>query len=110
MFHFTDKSGFDAIRSQPMWRFLAQQPRRLENPKGAYFTSYPPGTWKLSVKIFVPKAKLEYVFQFEDRGDLLPLPGGRGHNNTIYYSPVDYCVERERQLFHSASDDWDGGE
>jgi len=39
MFHFTDKSGFDAIRSQPNWRFLAQQPRRMENPKGAYFTA-----------------------------------------------------------------------
>jgi len=75
----------------------------------AYFTTYAPGTWKLSIKIFVPKAKLEFVFEFLDRGDLLPLPGGRGQNDTIFYSPDDYCVERERQLVHSSSTHWKGG-
>jgi hypothetical protein len=37
MFHYTDKQGYDGIRSQPTWKFIAHQPPG-EHPKGAYFT------------------------------------------------------------------------
>lgn len=103
MNHFTDKPGHHAIRSQPTWTFKAGKPRAKHNPVGAYFTNYPPDEPNLSVKIFVPKEKLQFMFSFSDADDLVPLPGGRGRERHIYYSRVDYFVERERQLFEGES-------
>jgi len=103
MNHFTDKPGYQAIRSQPTWVFKAGKPRAKHNPVGAYFTDYSPDEPNLSVKVFVPKDKLQFLFSFSDANDLLPLPGGRGRERHIYYSPEDYSVERERQLFEGES-------
>jgi hypothetical protein len=100
MNHFTNKEGFDGIRSQPTWSFRASQPRAAHNPVGAYFTDYPPDEHNLAVKLFLPREKLHYIFAFSDRGNLLPLPGGRGRLKRIFYSPVTYEVDRSRQMFH----------
>jgi hypothetical protein len=100
MNHFTNKEGFDGIRSQPTWAFRASQPLAPHNPVGAYFTNYEQDEHNLAVKLFLPREKLHYIFSFIDRGDLLPLPGGRGRLKHIFYSPVTYEVERGRQTFH----------
>jgi hypothetical protein len=97
--HFTDKAGFDGIRSQPVWLFKALQPPPRRHPPGAYFTTYGPEEPRLAVRLFLPREKLKYLFSFEDQGDLRPLPGGRGRLERIFYSPTDYPVERERQRF-----------
>jgi hypothetical protein len=96
MNHFTDKLGFNAISVSPQWRFVASKPPG-DHPFGAYFTTLEPGTMNLALRLRIPKEKTEYVFSFVDRGDLLPIRGGRG--KYIFYSPVDYEVEQERQLY-----------
>ena len=98
MNHFTDKDGFNAIRSQPTWLFKAEQPRSPSSPVGAYFTTYEATEPNLSKKIFVPAVKLAFVFKFTPPTALVPLPGGRGRLKTIFYSPVDYPVDRAHQL------------
>src|SRR5262245_24379670 len=98
MNHFTDKSGFDAIRSQEAWTFRAEQPRAQHHPVGAYFTTYDENEPNPSKKIFVPVAKLAYRFSFSPPTALKPLPGGRGRLRKIFYSPVDYVVLKEHQL------------
>ena len=100
MNHFTNKEGFDGIRSQPTWTFRAAQPLAAHNPVGAYFTDYPPDEPHLAVKLFLPREKLRYIFSFGGQEGLLPLPGGRGRLKRIFYSPVTYEVERARQTFH----------
>jgi hypothetical protein len=96
VFHYTDKDGYDAIRSQQVWRFKAAQPPG-GHPHGAYFTTLPPDTKSLANKLRIPRRKLAYVFCFVDAGDLVPLPGNRGAY--IVYSPGDYEVVVDRQLY-----------
>jgi hypothetical protein len=107
MNHFTNKEGFDGIRSQPTWVFKARQPRAAHQPVGAYFTDYPPTEPNLATKLFVPKEKLAFVFMFQDRKDLLPLPGNRGRLKRIFYSPTDYGVAREQQEYHGPTEGLD---
>ena len=97
MFHYTDKSGYNAIVSQVVWRFIAGQPPG-KHPFGAYFTTLPPATRNLASRLRIPKAKMASFFEFVDIGDLNPLPGGRGEY--VYYSPDDYTVELDRQFGH----------
>jgi hypothetical protein len=92
MNHFTDKDGYHAIRSQKVWTFKAVQPRALHHPVGAYFTTYEPFEPNLAKKIFVPRAKLAFVFAFAPPAPLLLLPGGRGRLERVFYSPTDYDV------------------
>ena len=94
MNHFTDKPGYDAISSQPIWCFKASVPPG-GHPEGAYFTTLAPGTPNLAMRLRIPRDKLAFLFQFADAGDLLPLRGGRGAY--IFYSPNDYFVEPVRQ-------------
>ena len=79
------------------WRFLASQPPG-SRPFGAYFTAPSARTPNLAKRLGIPKSKLEYVFSFGDRGDLRTLPEGRGA--FIFYSPGDYEVEPDRQIYH----------
>ena len=95
MFHYTDLAGYNAIRAQPVWRFKACQPPG-DHPVGAYFTSYGRDTPNLARRLRIPKEKVEYFFEFQDAGDLQPLPGGRGKR--IFYSPKDYDVDSTRQI------------
>ena len=58
MFHYTDKAGWNAIRSQVTWLFKISQPRDPDRPKGAYFTDIEPSAENLRVlykKIRVPR-------------------------------------------------------
>lgn len=96
MNHFTNREGYNGIAAVSPWLFRASQPP-AGRPFGAYFTVLPPGTLRLAKRLRIPKAKTEYVFSFVDRGDLVPLPGGRGA--FIFYSAGDYTVDRDRQIY-----------
>jgi hypothetical protein len=96
MNHFTNQDGYNAIVAVSPWLFRAAQPPG-RRPFGAYFTVLPPGTSRLAKKLRIPRDKIAYVFTFVDRGDLIPLRGGRGAY--ISYSPADYAVEKDRQVY-----------
>lgn len=98
--HYTDKEGYNAIRAQPVWRFVASQPPG-QHPFGAYFTTLGRNTKNLAKRLRIPWAKVACFFEFTDAGDLTPLPGGRGQ--FIFYSPADYDVDPPRQLDHGAT-------
>jgi hypothetical protein len=95
LFHYTNVAGFNGIRSNPVWKFVASQPPG-DHPRGAYFTTLGRGTPLLAQKLRIPKSKLEYFFEFMSVGDLEPIRGGRG--SFIFYSSEDYEVEPSRQL------------
>ena len=103
-FHFTDKSGYNAIRATTDWRFKASQPPPETHPFGAYFTTLPPDTPKLAKKLLIARSKIECVFSFEDAGDLTALRGGRGQ--FIFFSETDYIVEAKRQRFSGEAEAW----
>src|SRR5262249_47746018 len=96
MNHFTNRDGYNGIRASSPWRFRANQPPG-DHPFGAFFTTLPAGTPNLAKRLGIPKRKLEYLFSFDDQGDLKQLPGDRGE--WIYYSSQDYFVEQDRQRF-----------
>ncbi len=102
LFHYTDKTAFDAIRSQVVWHFVASQPPGV-HPFGAYFTTLALGrqTKNLAQRLRIPRNKVAFFFEFSDNGDLTPLPGGRGQ--FIFYSPTDYDVDQPRQIDHGAA-------
>lgn len=100
VFHYTDKAGWNAIRSQVVWRFLALQPLAAERPVGAYFTIIEPTAENLRTlhkRLRVPRIKQEYVFWFKGDVGLQQLNEGRGRDRWILFSPVDYRVEETRQ-------------
>lgn len=99
LFHYTNDDGYKAISSQPTWVFRASKPPG-DHPKGAYFTSLPPGTKNLAKRLFVRGGadKVHFVFSFRGADDLTPLEGGRGE--FIFYSRDDYLVEKSRQGPH----------
>jgi hypothetical protein len=104
LYHYTDRAGYNGIRAGVDWRFKASQPTPRYHPSGAYFTPLGPGTSRAKLRmIFVPNRKREFVFVFEDVGDLIPLRGGRGE--IVVYSPGDYLVARSRQIDHGPSPD-----
>ena len=112
MFHYTDKSGWNAIKSQPIWRFKATRPKDPDRPVGAYFTDLEPSKSNLRLlhqKIRVPVVKQEYVFSFLGSEGLVQLNGGTGRDKRIFYSEDDYLVSNEeypRQLYHGPTSEW----
>jgi HYD1 signature containing ADP-ribosyltransferase len=102
MFHYTDKSGWNAVRSQAVWRFKISKPKDPDRPEGAYFTDLEPSKTNLRVlykKIRVPKEKQEFVFWFDGQDALTRLNGGTGRDKRILFSPVDYLVSEDRQRY-----------
>jgi len=95
--HFTDVDGYNAIRAQPIWRFLASKPPG-DHPRGAYFTTLGADTPNLANRLRIPRGKLAYVFSFADAGDLQAITGDRGR--WIFYSADDYEVSEARQELH----------
>jgi hypothetical protein len=95
MLHYTDKPGWNAIRSQVDWVFKAHKPPG-PHPAATYFTTLTPDTRNLAARLRIPVAKIEYVFCFTDAGDLTPLAGDRG--KYIFYFEGDYTVEKTRHL------------
>ncbi len=101
MNHFTNRDGYNSIRSQIDWLFRAGKPPG-GHPFGAYFTTLGLTTPNLAVRLRIPREKLAYFFSFVDRtGDLVPLEGGRGQ--FVFYSRTDYTVENPRQLESGAT-------
>ena len=101
MFHYTNENGYKAIGSQPTWIFKASKPPG-DHPKGAYFTTLPPGTRNLAKRLFVRGGadKVCFVFSFWEADNLTPLEGGRGA--FIFFSSDDYSVGKSRQGPHGA--------
>ena len=88
----------------PDWRFKASQPPgAASHPFGAYFTTLPPDTKNLTIRLRIPRVKTEYLFSFVDAKDLIPIDGDRGE--FIFYSPADYFVVQDRQEFHGKSEE-----
>jgi hypothetical protein len=109
LFHYTDKDGWNAIRSQPEWRFLVSRPKAPWRPTGAYFTDIEPNEENLRTladKIRVPRVKLEYVFEFVGTDGILRPNPIEGRDARIYFSPVDYFVERARHRYSGAVEGW----
>lgn len=102
MNHYTNKKGYDGIRSAPTWLFRAIKPRKATNPKGAYFTPLPPSDPLLAARIGVSREKLSHIFAFVDQGDLHALGSYRPHAN-IFYSTNDYPVGKDRQTKKGAT-------
>lgn len=98
MFHYTDDTGFKAIAPQPAWKFKAFEPKG-PHPDGAYFTSLPPVTPNLAKRLRVPKTKLTWLFEFLGQQGLVPMDGGKGRGQYIFYSPSDYHVDPTRQRY-----------
>src|SRR5205085_2937969 len=93
-----DKNGYNGIRATPTWRFKASQPPApASHPFGAYFTTLPPDTKNLAIRLGIPRLKTEYLFVFVEAGDLTPVDSDRGE--FILYSPADYLVAEDRQQF-----------
>ena len=106
MFHYTDKDGWNAIRSQVNWLFKVSQPKDPDRPKGAYFTDIEPSPQNLRVlykKIRVPRDKQEYVFEFNGAEGLTQLNEGRGRDRRIFFSPIDYAVAGNRQKYEGST-------
>ncbi len=104
LFHYTNDNGYKAIRSQAVWLFKAFKPPG-DHPKGAYFTTLPPGTPNLVKRLFLrgPASKVAFVFSFDGSDGLAPLEGGRG--DFIFYSSEDYAVNKERQGPHGPTNE-----
>jgi len=108
VFHYTDKDGWNAIRSQLNWRFKAAQPRDPQRPRGAYFTDLEPSQANLRTlheRLRVPKSKQQFVFWFVGTDDLSQWKDGRGRDQHIYFSPHDYDVAAARQRSEGATDE-----
>jgi hypothetical protein len=106
VFHYTDRAGWNAIRAQTVWRFKASQPKDTGRPVGAYFTDIGPSRENLRTlykRIRVPKVKQEYVFSFLGTDRLTQLYEGRGRDKRIFFSPIDYEVEEDRQKYEGPS-------
>jgi len=107
-FHYTDKKGWNAIRSQLEWKLLAIQPKHSERPVGASFTNIEPTRQNLKTlckRLRIPKAKQEYVFWFTERTGLIQHNDGHGRDKFIFYSPVEYHVEKGRQKYGDLAED-----
>ena len=102
-FQYTNQLGWNAIRAQSYWRFLASRPNDPDRPRGAYFTDIEPSAVNLRLlhkKIRVPREKREYVFWFTGRESLIQLFGGTGRDRYIYFSPIDYVIRDEARKKH----------
>lgn len=107
-FHYTDRKGWNGIRSQKEWPFKASQPIDPDRPVGAYFTDIEPTEESLRTlfkRIRVPKVKQEFVFWFVGRENLTQLFDGRGRDKRIFFSPVDYHVAEPRQRHGNRTDE-----
>ena len=102
MFHYTDKDGWNAIRSPVDWRFEVRNPKDPSRPEGTYFTDIEPSEVNLRVlykRIRVPREKQEYVFWFDGDEGLIQLNDGMGRDKRIFFSPIDYVVVPARQQY-----------
>jgi hypothetical protein len=101
MMHYTNKDGYNGVKSPVAWRFEARQPPG-DRPFGAYFTTLRPDANRFSARTRIPKEKQAYVFAFNGQEGLQPFEGGRGEY--IFLSPVDYLVDQPRHVYDGISE------
>jgi len=101
VYHYTDHSGWNAIRSQMDWTFKASQPPG-DRPYGVYFTTLRIDAPKFSKKTRIPVAKQEYVFAFVGTDGLGERDDGK--RPYILISPTDYVVIVHRQRYADRSE------
>ena len=112
IFHYTDKAGWNAIRSQTTWRFKVSRPKDPDRPAGAYFTDSEPSEENLRTlhkRLRIPVAKREYIFGFDGAAGLTQLFEGVGRDKRIYFSPIDYEVVESRQKYGDRTEGWPEG-
>ena len=102
MAHYTDRDGFNGIGAAIVWRFIASQPPAPQHPLGAYFTTLTRSTPLLAQRLRIPRSKIEYVFEFDDAGDLEAIDGVRGA--FIFFSRTDDLVPEPRQTYAGPRD------
>ena len=108
VFHYTEKSGWNAVRAQSVWRFKPSQPKDPGRPFGVYFTDIEPSEANLRTlykRIRVPKVKQEYILWFLGTLGLEQLNGGRGRDRRIFFAGIDYDVTEERHKFDGTTGD-----
>ena len=101
VYHYTDPSGWNAIRSQKDWIFEASQPPG-DRPFGVYFTTLRVDAPKFSKKTRIPVRKQKYVFAFVGKERLEERDDGK--RPYILISPVDYLVVEHRQRYADESE------
>ncbi len=100
VYHYTNKKGYNAIRSGKNWLFKASQPpgNPKDHPFGAYFTHLEPGDHRLP-RLRIPKEKREFFFKMDiPEEQLKRIRGGRGEYSR--YSPEDIEVRPEQKMGH----------
>lgn len=104
VYHYTDKKGYNAVKSGNPYIFKASKPK-YGNPKAAYFTTLSPEELSpkdYKAKLGLTKAKSEYFFEMDvDSSKLKDLKGGRGQY--IKYSPDDLEVPRDKVTRHGSN-------
>lgn len=104
MIHYTNVKGWKAIRSQVDWTFKSHKPPD-DHAKGAYFTTFPPGTRNLASLLGIPKTKIEFAFCFRGIDGLSPIRGPRGQQ--IFYCSENYLVKKPRQEYEGLAETGD---
>ena len=101
VYHYTDQSGWNAIRSQVDWLFKASQPPG-DRPYGVYFTTLRIDAPKFHKKTRIPVEKQEYVFAFAGNEELEQRDDGK--RPYILVSAQDYLVVKDRQRYNGISE------
>jgi hypothetical protein len=101
VYHYTDQSGWNAIRSQVDWTFKASQPPG-DRPFGVYFTTLRIDTPLFSKRTRIPVLKQAYVFSFVGREGLDERDEGK--RPFVLISTKDYVVARPRHRYSGASE------
>ncbi|MEV0806664.1 polymorphic toxin-type HINT domain-containing protein [Micromonospora sp. NPDC050200] len=105
VYHYTDKKGFNGIKSQDPYQIL---PGDSKNGAGPFFSTKSPaqltepGAFK---KLGITSAKSEYVLEMRvPKSALKPLRGGRGQ--FILEAPGGLTVPRRNVSFIGKTEDW----
>ncbi|MFB7475020.1 RHS repeat-associated core domain-containing protein [Kitasatospora sp. NPDC056184] len=106
VFHYTDKAGYNGIRSQNPYVI---RPGSSKNGAGPFFTNKSPndlrapGAFKRVLGI--TSAKSEYVMEFSvEQSELVPLRGGRGAH--IFEIPGGATVPRSSVEYFGPTEEW----
>lgn len=101
VYHYTNQSGWNAIRSQVDWVFKASKPAG-DRPFGVYFTTLRVDAPKFHKKTRIPVDKQEYAFAFTGKDGLEERDDGK--RPYILVSPTDYVVVKDRQTYNGKSE------
>ncbi|MFJ8310312.1 MULTISPECIES: polymorphic toxin-type HINT domain-containing protein [unclassified Streptomyces] len=107
VFHYTDKKGFNGIRSQSPYRI---DPGDSKNGAGPFFTTKSPDDLTAPSafkKLGITNAKSQFVMQFTvPRSSLVPLRGDRGQ--FIFTIPQGVTIPRPNAPYFGPTNGWSG--